>query len=804
MAKYSSLFTWSHFLDDQFLVNHDGSVSCFIEWKGIQTELSKNESDLESKYYMFYNFLNEISKENNIVVENHFSRLNDISFAKKYIEYGEKNIVRSRELGLMLRNEMADHLSGYARVNTITTVFTIPVNLFQSIFSTKKKNLKNSIYYKNVLTEIVERATTFLDDYKVLNKYQIGRFLKSHVDLNMINKDGYKGLSDEFYINELIVQKPILMEDGILQTENNFTKVILLIDYPDAKFNWFNFIASLPVVDVQVTQILKPLNRSEVVRKSASQSNKSNDSASVVGGEDVAAKIIEHSSFRDYLAAHDSLTVFDNCYVIKLSHSNLDILKSYSADVLHRFTEQGATYEHKKAELAYHFWRTSSPAQGYKSTFFREDQTWEIGNMAPIIKYDEGDTEEPMCLRLTNTGTLVGDSYPADGAHHKLVAAKTGSGKTVSEAAEILELFPLGYNFYVGEVGRGFEWIIELFGGEYYALNADNTVISPFPLYELDLTDTDEDGEEIEISASITGVTVNAIMPILMGRSDFEKENLQHHKGAAETIFQGLYMDGARDENKKGPTLETFLNIGRLVHDILPEPQKIAATEMLDNLDSFLSRSEGAIFKKSDTIDFSKPIIGVDFSELIEGENNDLAKYMFSFVAMRFKQLAFSNKEPTFCKFDEYHEFTNIDPILTDNVARQMTRRGRKKSGYFNPISQEIGDMSSKGLNQFSHKSLMYYGSDFGDIPSLLSLSDKETEIWKGFREPLGAKLDFRQCLLVKGDNFYNLHLTWPQLISDLTNSNPTAVQLKERLNIETDDVMERVSLFREQIREIK
>jgi hypothetical protein len=806
MGSYQDLFSWALVLPDAdigVIENHDGTCFAAFTWEGIPSDMCANRAALNVKYQNYYQFLDELTKHD-VVIENHFFRTADSDLAKKYTQYGEENITRAKELGLYFRKQLADHLSNYGRANQILTVVSMPAKS-RSFFKNTKQ--RNKIYSeKDKLKIIIKELTAFLAKTHVLSKVELIESV-----IGNVNKDRYKhktfNLRDDLYINQQIIKKPKWNEEKeLLCHEHYFTRVLFLVDYPDAQIEWFSILSTFGGIDVEVTQIIKPLNTNAETLKSARQGEKAGEAANSIGGEDVAGKIKDGSNFRAFIS-ENNLSMFGQSYVIKLHHTNAETLKEKSKKIEQDLTRSGITFCANREEIARLYYRVSMMGQGYKTPFFRPDHSLLVGNMAPIIKYSEGDIDTPQMLRLTSQSTIIADSFPENGVHHRLTAAKTGSGKTVYHAAEICELFPLGFNFYIVEVGRGFEWIVDMFGGDYFVLDAEKTVVSPFPCYDLDFK-TEKDEEEQEkhspIPAHIIGATIEAIMPILMGTSDYSKrDDLAHFQSSAEDIFQACYLPcfkGAFD----APTLENYLNVGfKVLNALTSEPKQVAAKIMLDNLDSFLARAEGKIFKKADSIDFNKPIIGIDFSVLLESENNDLAKYMLTFIGMRFRQLAFANENMCFNIFDEYHEFQSIDALLMDKLSRQMTRRGRKKAAYFNPISQAVEDMfkDSEGegdINQYTHKNLMYYGTEHGDIADIFKLSDNAMNIWKKYRDPLEARFPYRQCLRVKGDKHYDLHLTYPQVFSDLTNSNPKAVSLKEEINLMTSDPFERLTLFRE------
>jgi hypothetical protein len=806
---YQDNFTWALPLGENVIEHHDGAVSIAYSWMGLILDNCNNDMEVEQKYSAYYQYLKHLSNYTNLTIEHHFFREGNRTLADEYIEYGEKNIVRSKELGLFFRKELADHLGMFGRLNSTVTVLTLTPETM-GLFTSAKVGRNKLKARGDQLLSIVRKIGSFIDEMDVLTVNQYCKYITYSSNRQRYLSSDKFTINNRFYLNQQLISKPE-WEDGLIKCNGYYTRVILLLDYPDAKEGWFNNFSNLQGVDLAVTQIIKPLNVATENLKSAHQSNKMGEAANSLGGEDTAGKLEDNNSFRQFVS-DNNLAVFGNCYVIKLIHHDKNILMDRADEFEGLLLKSDATISSGIENISMLYWRTSNLGQGYKSSFSRPDHHLQIGNMAPILTNSRGETKELQMLRLTSSSTLIGDNFKKNGIHHRLTAAKTGSGKTVFHASEICELFPLGFNFYIAEVGRGFEWVVELFGGDYFVLDAEKTVISPFPAYDLEYIedeDLDQKDESTDIEGTlppyIIGATIAAIMPILMGKSDFaEHEGIGHFLSAAEMILQACYLDIYRSKNNS-PTLEDYLNVGVAVVEYMEtQSQRDAAEAMLDNLRSFLSRSEGAIFKKADTIDFNKPIIGVDFSVLLEAENNDLAKYLLTFVAMRFRQLSFTVTNPCFIKADEYHEYVEIDPALMKKLERQMTKRGRKKGAFFSPISQAVGDMGSKSdngestLNQYTHKDLMYYGTEFGTIPELFKLSAAATDIWKSYLDPDTQNYNFRQCLRVKGNDFYDLHLTYPQVFNDLTNSNPDAVELKEQINKEETDTIKKLKMFGE------
>lgn len=775
MSTYQDLYSFKSISTDQsdtaWVEHKDGSISCAYIWSGLDYDGSTSDLVFGNRINSYREFLRFVGQKKNIVIENHFYRENNGDKCEQYYQYGLKNIKpdRNPEFALRLRRQIADHLARYSRLNTIVTVLTFVPSF--SLF--KSRTLQKGA---NELTAIINKANTVLGGIKLLSADPVNALILGES----------KPYNDRFFLHDLI-KKPEWV-DGLIKVGNTYYRVFTLFDYPDANTGWFQYLARKSTVDVHVSQTLKPVDRALETRKSSENQRRSQNAAADIGGESVAQKIGEQIGFRGFVEAND-LALFGNNYNVIFSSTNKQDLIDHSAEFEHKLTVSDALFYYDNQKIAFKNWRISTPFCGHLASFLRPDHEIQVANMAPIFKPYDGDMDNPQYIALTDTSNVVGLSYPKNGVHHGIRAAKTGSGKTVDEALEIAQLYPLGFNFYITEVGRGYEWLVKAFGGQYFVLDANTSVISPFVEYDFGF------GENEELSADMVATALKAIMPILRGRTDYDdddKTNI-HYEAAAGNILELVYSPDFRNKELNAPTLQTYLELGQfaLENELFEGQQLPAAKEMIENLYSFLDTKEGSVFKKADSIDFTAGIIGIDFSVLLEGNNDNLAKYLLIFVGSRFKQLAFANSEQTFVRFDEYHEFTAIDRKLCSKLERQMTRRGRKVAGFFGATSQECGEIigtekdrkdSNSIINQITHKKLMYYGTEHGNLSEVFKLPPRAASIWENYQDPITNKFNYRQCLYYDNNNFYALWLSSPKIISLLTDSSPKSVANKPRI----------------------
>ena len=64
--------------------------------------------------------------------------------------------------------------------------------------------------------------------------------------------------------------------------------------------------------------------------------------------------------------------------------------------------------------------------------------------------------------------------------------------------------------------------------------------------------------------------------------------------------------------------------------------------------------------------------------------------------------------------------------------------------------------------------------------------------------EAASSQMDYRQCIKMVGEDAFDLHMTFPQILLDLADSSPESLALKDRIGKQTSNTIERLRLFRE------
>ncbi len=786
MKAYQDRYTWNYYRsleEGDVLVHTDNSVSIAFRWDGLSTSL-ESESKINNIFRNMYTAYHELPDDQSIFIENHFLRDYSDTVCDDYYSWCEKHTVRNREFSLSLRKDLANFIKERAMSNTILTVITISKNISPLDNLLPKRTIDKSIKEGIRLIDIAGFFMAHLDSAKLLTYKEFDFLLWNFYHRESARTGTTPPPNPRFKISHRVAKKPVY-EDGLLKLDDNYCKPILLLDYPDADANWFYRLANSSSIEIHVTQIIKPVDVGRSMLASASQSKRSSESAMTIGGETVAQKVKDHNTYRNFIS-ENKLHTYKNAYVIKLHDKDKSYLKDYTRRLI-KTLGPGTLIAPDSEELSLTLWRISQLAQGHKSPFLREDHTLQIVNMSPIINFNGEYTDEKQMLRLTRDAKALTFSFPRDGTNHALTTAKTGSGKGVETVTEIVELFPLGVDFFIAEVGTSYKWTVEGFNGNYFDLSPDS-VVSPFP--EFSLADP---SREKPLDTDLIAPTIGALLPMI--GEGFEHK--QHVTSVGEQIMTEIYSHEAPD-GLLSPTLATYYDCTEQAVSHFSGIQKKAVIAIRNNLDSFLSSSTGSSFDKADTINFTSGIAGVNFKELMQ--NDRLAKFLLVFIALRFKQLAFANSTPTRILIDELHEFARIDPVLITVLIQQLTRMGRKEAGAFHGISQETLDAAlERGiLNQISNRYFMFLQDGHDEAGELFKMNSTVLDRWKGFLDPETPGMNYRQCIRQYGQKSYDLHLQFPPSLLDLAHSSPRALELKKHIGSLTKDPFERLVLFRE------
>ncbi len=776
--QYAELYSWSHPYGEFAICHKDGASSVSIAWDGFDAEmLTTGENAI--KWTELYTLIGLMGLE--YCAEFHFWRESDASLADEYLEHNSK-IIRGHKLAVAVRSAMAAHLAPYGMSNRVSLVLTrLPRK--RAAFGAKRQLIQQGA----AADELLKVARTLAAKLPGGRIQPVDEYAQSIVQ--SFNRAAYlRGaqvkLDPRFLLSEQLLSEAPRLDGGMVSVAGQLTKVLLVNMYPDAEPSWFVGMASLPI-PFHVSQVVMPVDTKQSLRASERASDLAEGTLGKRGRSQHKKIMSDLVGFQSFVSEH-GLGIFKNSWIIHL-HGAPEELESCERTVTDWIEAAGGQI--RAADyMQLPYFRAGQPGQGYRCPVFRPDHTWLVANMAPVQVYRTGE-RNPESLRLGASGALIGFSTSTQIVPHSFTVAITGGGKGVEKVAQIAETYPFGIDWYIAEIGGSYRWIVESFGGVYSKIDPSETVVNPLPPYmAADLN------AALPLDAKLAGGTVNALSFLLTdGKTDLPI----HHSAAAQSALQMLYA--VRPVGKEAPTLADFLvELENSSKELESEPQRKAAHEMAQNINSFLETTEGRIFARPDNLVLSEGITGVDLKE-VDRASPKLLKFYLVFLALRFNHLAFARRNPARVLLDEMHKFVAIAPDVVGKLISELARMGRKDAAAIDLVTQgvaEIDIIEAEVLNSMPQRTLLYRSDGWDAIANRIAMPKGPLDIWKHYPYPLN--LDWRPAIKCVGQDYYNLHLTFPNILLDLSATSPEDLDLKDQIGLAVIDPLERLRLFRQ------
>lgn len=775
-AQYADLYTWSHGYGDNVLCHQDGACSVSIHWNGFDAEML-TDAERSVKWTELYTLVGLIGIE--YCAEFHFWRESDASLADEYLAHNTK-IIRGHTLAVAVREAMAAHLKPYGMSNRVALVLTRLPGAKGFAFGAKAQLVK-----QGELAEQLEGVARILANklpggrVKTLNEYTLD--IQQSFNRSAYLRGANIKLDPRFLVSEQLLAEAPRLDGRLISVQDQLTKVLLVHLYPDAVAGWFAGMATLPL-PYHISQIVIPVDTKQSLKASERASDLAEGTLGKSGRSAHIQTMKDLSGFQSFVS-DNGLGIFKNAYIIHM-HGERRELETAERDVTDWIEAEGGQIRAADwVQLPY--FRAGQPGQGYRCSLFRPDHTWQVANMAPVQVFRTGE-RNPESLRLGKSGGLIGFGTSTQIVPHSFTVAMTGGGKGVEKVCQIAESFPFGVDWYIAEIGGSYKWIVEGFGGVYSKIDPSETVVNPLPPYNVA-----NDSGVLPLNATLAGGTVNALAFLL---TDGQTDLPVHHAAAAQSALQLLYA--VPKAGKEAPTLADFLEELEQ-SDLESEPQRKAAHEMANNLSSFLETTEGRIFARPDNLVLSEGITGVDLKE-VDRASPKLLKFYLVFLALRFNHLAFARRNPARVLLDEMHKFVAIAPEVMGRLISELARMGRKDAAAIDLVTQgvsEIDIIEKEVLNSMPLRTLLYRGDEHDNIASRIGMPEGPLNIWKQYPYPLN--FDWRPAIKSVGQDYYNLHLSFPKILLDLAATSPDDLDLKDRIGQSILDPMKRLEMFR-------
>ena len=776
--QYADLYTWSHPYGEFAICHQDGASSVSIAWDGFDAEmLTTGENAI--KWTELYTLIGQLGLE--YCAEFHCWRESDASLADEYLEHNSK-IIRGRDIAVAVRCAMAAHLAPYGMTNRVSLVLTrLPHK--RAAFGAKRQLIQQG----KATDELLKAAKTLAAKLPGGRIQSVDEYAQSIVQ--SCNRASYlRGaavkLDPRFLISEQLLSEAPRLDGRLVSVGDQLTKVLLVSMYPDAEPGWFVGMASL-AIPFHVSQIVMPVDTKQSLRASERASDLAEGTLGKRGRSQHLKTMSDLVGFQSFVA-ENGLGIFKNSWIIHLhgTREELDANERAVTDWIESSGGQVRAADYMQLP----YFRAGQPGQGYRCPVFRPDHTWLVANMAPVQVYRTGE-RNPESLRLGASGALIGFSTSTQIVPHSFTVAITGGGKGVEKVAQIAETFPFGIDWYIAEIGGSYRWIVESFGGVYSKIDPSETVVNPLPPYM-----AADRAAALPLDAKLAGGTVNALSFLLTdGKTDLPI----HHSAAAQSALQMLYTD--QPGGKEAPTLADLLvELERSGRELESEPQRKAAHEMAQNINSFLETTEGRIFARADNLVLSEGITGVDLKE-VDRASPKLLKFYLVFLALRFNHLAFARRNPARVLLDEMHKFVAIAPDVVGKLISELARMGRKDAAAIDLVTQgvaEIDIIEAEVLNSMPQRTLLYRSDGWDAIANRIAMPKGALDIWKQYPYPLN--FDWRPAIKCVGQDYYNLHLTFPNILLDLSATSPEDLDLKDQIGLTVSDPLDRLRLFRQ------
>ncbi len=788
MTGYAQAYTWSHPYGDHCIAHSDGAVSCLIEWPGIDTATLDDAGRLQV-YQQIYTLLHRLDE--GYYHECHLWReRGDDGLILSHYRQATADAPRGGSVGRLLRTAYADHLERYAMTNTTALVITHP-NRTGWIDTARRALLRQGraaeellAYARRLVSTIPGAALAYSGDYRQ----------RIHQTYHRAKPGRCPDPDPRYTIADQIVSaRPTLSGDTTL-LDGVYTRTIYVRLYPDAQPGWITEIASLPV-EMHISAILRPVDTRAALKSTERESDIAEGTAGRRGRSYTGRKLSHLTAFREYVVDH-GLVVYANAYIVQLHHDDPAALETHARQVA-EWVELAGGQICGQDYIQFPWLRYAQPGQGYRCPSLRPDHTWQVGNMLPVQTAAGGASHAADTMRLRRDGSLAGFDFTRAPIVHYLTSAMTRAGKGVDAVTTIAELYPLGIDYYIIEVGQCYRWLVEAYGGTYTVADPDTTAVNPLPAWRYATG-----GQDAPLPTEVVGSTATALAYLVTGGQTLLLSD--HQRAALEPAIQALYIDrpdGAGDDS--APLLPELLeSLGLLVglgEEALTSPQLSAAREMVDNLDSFLATAAGKVFAKPDTLTLSDGITGVDLGG-IEKANPALLRFYLIFTSLRMLHKAMDNYNRAYVWLDEMHYFVKHQPEIVGQLCSELVRMGGKKNAFLGIVTQELSELEAVEaavINNMPVRNLLYRAGSHEEVIERLRVPPGAAALYKSWPNPIGQP--WRPGLrTMDNDRYHDLYMTFPPPLLALAESSPQALKLKEQIGAETADPHERLNRLME------
>jgi hypothetical protein len=335
---------------------------------------------------------------------------------------------------------------------------------------------------------------------------------------------------------------------------------------------------------------------------------------------------------------------------------------------------------------------------------------------ASVLQTDAGDVFrfDPFDKKLVN-------------AHHGVVVADTGSGKSVSLGALTLDARAAGVEAVLIDNGGSWAPLTELLGGVHVPVDL-KTSISPFVSYTemLDPATGELANEELEMAVQFIEVCVQD-----RTRPPFDKVE----KDTVSKAVRACYEKGFRQRPHERPLIGDFATALQQHPWSHPDDRRIAE-DLVRRLEIFTTGIYREFLNKPSTLRFDVPLLTFDLAKV--SENPTTRAVAMATMIQAISNRAQRRRTATLVEVDEAHEYLGSDDA-TEQFLGRCYRKMRKFGTAMWMISQKLNDFLGSRIgreailgNSTIRLFLRHQKGNYGPVIDHFGLSARAAAAFRG------------------------------------------------------------------------
>jgi hypothetical protein len=292
-------------------------------------------------------------------------------------------------------------------------------------------------------------------------------------------------------------------------------------------------------------------------------------------------------------------------------------------------------------------------------------------------------TARASSLLLTPTGDAfrfdLFDKSSGVNAHHGIVVADTGSGKSVTLGALTLDARAAGTEAILIDNGKSWAPLTELLGGVHIAVDL-STSISPFLTYaQLAGPDGTISNEEIEHAVQFIEVCVAD-----RTRPPFDKVERDVVSRAVRALYETRFKPRPEE-----PVLIGHISEALATHEWTHPNDRAIADELVRRLGIYCTGLYAEFLNRPSKLRFDAPLLTFDLARV--SENAGTKAVAMATIIQAITNRAMARRTRTLVEVDEGHEYLGADDA-TERFLGGCYRKMRKYDTAMWMISQNLDD----------------------------------------------------------------------------------------------------------------